>query len=92
VLKELKFRYQVVWVVLKWPAPKFIKRVESHFIHLRADIDYALGEALTKVGLIGIKVWICNGEVFGKRDLSPNVEQLMHRQNQDLHLRKEENN
>lgn len=40
---------------------------------LRADIDYALGEALTKVGLIGIKVWICKGEVFGKRDLSPNV-------------------
>ena len=40
---------------------------------LRADIDYALGEALTKVGLIGIKVWICNGEVYGKRDLSPNV-------------------
>ncbi len=40
---------------------------------LRADIDYALGEALTKVGLIGIKVWICNGEVYGKRDLSPNL-------------------
>jgi small subunit ribosomal protein S3 len=39
----------------------------------RADIDYALGEALTKVGLIGIKVWICVGEVYGKRDLSPNV-------------------
>lgn len=39
----------------------------------RADIDYALGEALTKVGLIGIKVWICNGLVYGKRDLSPNV-------------------
>jgi small subunit ribosomal protein S3 len=39
----------------------------------RADIDYALAEALTKVGLIGIKVWICNGEVYGKRDLSPNV-------------------
>lgn len=39
----------------------------------RADIDYALAEALTKVGLMGIKVWICNGEVFGKRDLSPNV-------------------
>ena len=37
------------------------------------DIDYALGEALTKVGLIGIKVWICNGEVYGKRDLSPNI-------------------
>ena len=39
----------------------------------RADIDYALAEALTKVGLIGIKVWICNGEVYGKRDLSPDL-------------------
>jgi len=25
------------------------------------------------VGVIGIKVWICNGEIFGKRDLSPNI-------------------
>jgi small subunit ribosomal protein S3 len=41
---------------------------------LRANIDYALAEALTKVGLIGIKVWICKGEVYGKRDLSPNLE------------------
>lgn len=40
---------------------------------LRADIDYALGEADTKVGKIGIKVWICKGEVYGKRDLSPNI-------------------
>lgn len=39
----------------------------------RADIDYTLSEALTKVGLVGIKVWICRGEVFGKRDLSPNI-------------------
>jgi len=39
----------------------------------RADIDYALAEALTKVGKIGVKVWICNGEVYGKRDLSPNI-------------------
>ena len=39
----------------------------------RADIDYALAEAHTKVGVLGIKVWICNGEVNGKRDLSPNV-------------------
>ncbi|MDA3853820.1 MAG: 30S ribosomal protein S3, partial [Bacteroidales bacterium] len=35
----------------------------------RADIDYAHAEALTKTGLIGIKVWICKGEVYGKRDL-----------------------
>jgi small subunit ribosomal protein S3 len=39
----------------------------------RANIDYALGEALTKVGLLGIKVWICNGLVYGKRDLEPNI-------------------
>jgi len=39
----------------------------------RADIDYALVEALTVYGKIGIKTWICNGEVLGKRDLSPNV-------------------
>lgn len=39
----------------------------------RADIDYALSEAQTVYGKIGIKVWLCKGEVFGKRDLSPNV-------------------
>ena len=38
---------------------------------LRADIDYALVEAHTKVGVIGVKVWICRGEVYGKRDLAP---------------------
>ena len=38
----------------------------------RADIDYALAVASTKVGLIGVKVWICRGEVYGKRDLAPN--------------------
>lgn len=40
----------------------------------RADIDYALSEAHTKMGRIGVKVWICNGEVYGKRDLSPALE------------------
>lgn len=42
---------------------------------LRADIDYALVEAHTKVGVIGVKVWICRGEVYGKRDLAPNFAQ-----------------
>lgn len=37
----------------------------------RADIDFAKAEALTKTGLIGIKVWICKGEIYGKPDLSP---------------------
>ena len=38
---------------------------------LRADIDYALVEAHTKVGVLGVKVWICRGDVYGKRDLAP---------------------
>ena len=41
----------------------------------RADIDFCQAEALTKVGLLGIKAWICRGEVYGKRDLSPNFTQ-----------------
>lgn len=39
----------------------------------RADIDYACREAHTTYGTIGVKVWICKGEVLGKRDLSPNL-------------------
>ena len=41
----------------------------------RADIDYCQTEALTKVGLLGIKVWICRGEVYNKVDLTPNFAQ-----------------
>ena len=41
----------------------------------RADIDYCHAEALTKVGLLGIKVWICRGEVYGKQDFTPNFTQ-----------------
>ena len=40
---------------------------------LRADIDYALVEAHTTYGRLGIKVWIMKGEVYGKRELSPLV-------------------
>jgi small subunit ribosomal protein S3 len=39
----------------------------------RADIDYALVEAHTTYGRLGVKVWIMKGEVYGKRDLSPLV-------------------
>ena len=41
----------------------------------RADIDYCQTTALTKVGLLGIKVWICRGEVYHKVDLAPNYAQ-----------------
>ena len=40
---------------------------------LRADIDYAITEANTVYGKIGVKVWVFKGEVYGKRDLSPNL-------------------
>ena len=39
----------------------------------RADVDYALEEAHTTYGRLGIKVWIMKGEVYGKRELSPLV-------------------
>jgi small subunit ribosomal protein S3 len=39
---------------------------------LRMDIDYANVFAQTVYGKIGIKVWICKGEVLVKRDLNPN--------------------
>ena len=39
----------------------------------RADIDYAMVEAHTTYGRLGIKVWIMKGEVYGKRELSPLV-------------------
>ena len=41
----------------------------------RADIDYCQTEALTKVGLLGIKVWTCRGEIYHDVDLAPNFTQ-----------------
>ena len=50
---------------------KFMQgRVPLHT--LRMDIDYANVYAQTVYGKIGIKVWICKGEVLGKRELNPN--------------------
>lgn len=41
---------------------------------LRADIDYARDEAHTTYGRIGVKVWICHGEIYGKPELVPTGE------------------
>ena len=38
---------------------------------LRADIDYALAEALTTYGRIGVKVWIYKGEILPKLEEQP---------------------
>lgn len=40
---------------------------------LRADIDYAISEANTIYGKLGVKVWIFKGEIYGKQDLSPSM-------------------
>src|SRR5215210_3762546 len=51
---------------------KFMQgRVPLHTF--RMDIDYANVFAQTVYGKIGIKVWICRGEVLAKRDLNPNI-------------------
>jgi len=43
-------------------------------ITLRSDVDYAFTEAHTIYGKIGIKVWICHGTVFGRKDKFTDVE------------------
>jgi small subunit ribosomal protein S3 len=50
-----------------------IKQGRTPLHTLRMDIDYASVFAQTVYGKIGVKVWICKGEVLGKRDLNPNV-------------------
>ncbi len=42
---------------------------------LRADIDYAMTEAHTTYGRTGVKVWVCKGEIFGKKELTPFIEE-----------------
>jgi|SRR5450432_471285 small subunit ribosomal protein S3 len=49
-----------------------IKQGRTPLHTLRMDIDYANVFALTVYGKIGIKVWICKGEILTKRDLNPN--------------------
>jgi small subunit ribosomal protein S3 len=44
---------------------------------LRADIDYALAEAQTTYGKLGIKTWICKGEIYGKVDLVPGTDNIV---------------
>jgi small subunit ribosomal protein S3 len=54
---------------VRWLVQKVSKMEE--FLYQLSDIDYALAEAHTTYGRMGIKVWIMKGEVYGKRDLSP---------------------
>ncbi len=47
------------------------KEGKSPLHTFRSDIDYALVEANTVYGKIGVKVWLCKGEILGKVDLFP---------------------
>ena len=58
----------------------------------RANIDYALVEAQTKVGLLGIKVWIFLGEIYGRPDLSPNVNKKVKQKKTNTSRRKPRRN
>ena len=49
-----------------------IKQGRTPLHTYRMDIDYASVYASTVYGKIGLKVWICKGEVLGKRELNPN--------------------
>ena len=51
---------------------------------LRADIDYSTAEALTTYGIIGVKVWIFKGEIFGyEKDKEEQVQNEVNKTNKD---------
>lgn len=57
----------------------------------RANIDYAWVEAHTKVGRLGVKVWIFKGEVYGRPDLAPNVNKKLKQKKTTSKRRKKSN-
>ncbi len=54
-------------MVLKWLVLKCIKKEELRFTLSEQISTIVMQKLLTKVGLLGIKVWICRGEVYGKK-------------------------
>ncbi len=49
-----------------------VKQGRTPLHTFRMDIDYASVYSMTVYGKIGLKIWVCKGEVLGKRDLNPN--------------------
>jgi small subunit ribosomal protein S3 len=56
---------------------------------IKADIDYGFSEAHTVYGLIGVKVWICLGEILVKRKKKP--ENVMQESTEDKAQKSTEN-
>lgn len=59
---------------------------------LRADISYGFAEADTTFGKIGVKVWICRGEVLGKGLVKSAMEDVKAPASNDKRRRKPNNN
>ncbi|MBT3816987.1 MAG: 30S ribosomal protein S3 [Candidatus Magasanikbacteria bacterium] len=57
-----------------------ISRGTVPLITIRSDVDYALVEAHTIYGKIGVKVWICRGEIFGRKDKFEETKEAGNRQ------------
>ena len=59
---------------------------------LRSDIDYAWEEAMTAYGKLGVKVWICRGEVLpGEMVKEPEKPKMGNRSNRDRRPRRDNN-
>ena len=69
--KGIKLKLSGRWGGAEMARTEMYKEGRIPLHTLRADIDYAVCEADTIYGKIGVKVWIFKGEVYGKRDLSP---------------------
>ena len=70
VPRASRYRCRVVSAAPRWPAAKRSRRgVFRCTAFPRRCGLLVLTEALTKVGILGVKVWICHGTVYGKRDL-----------------------
>ena len=59
-------------MVLKCHVANGFAKEEYHCIRCRADVDYALAEANTTYGIIGVKVWIFKGEVLSDTEAAVN--------------------
>jgi hypothetical protein len=64
-------------MVQRWPEAEEFKDGRTPLHTFRADIDYSIKEALTVYGKIGIKTWICKGEVLEKEILSPEMTEVV---------------
>jgi small subunit ribosomal protein S3 len=69
VQKESRSKFRVVLVEQRWLVLKNTNKEEHLYILGEQISTTALSEALTVYGKLGIKVWVCKGEIYGKKEL-----------------------